>query len=115
MPVPSGFDTKVRLVSNTPIAASDLNTEISTQNGAGYTMIDLKFLDDDNAFLTFIRAGDPPLDAVTPQKIKLVAANQAALDLDNATEQALGYYPLVTYTTPAGLLFVQYVDYGSGS
>lgn len=112
MPLPTGFDTMVRLVSNVPIAAADLNGEIATQNGNGYACSGITFLDDDNALLVFIRAGDPPLDAVLPQKVNLVAATQVALDADKAAEVAGDNWPTSAYTTPAGLVFVMYTDYG---
>ncbi len=105
----------VRLVTNTPIAAADLNAELTTQNGAGYACGLLVFVDDDNALLHFTRAGDDPLDNVFPQKVNLVGLSQAALDADKATEEADDHWPTGVYTTPAGLVFVMYTDFGGGS
>ena|SRR5687767_3226441 len=115
MPLPTGFDTTIRLVTNTPIGAADLNGEISARNAAGYACGDIKFIDDDNALLFFTRAGDDPLDNVLPQKVNLVAMSQVALDADKATETANDYWPTGFFITPAGLIFVMYTDFGGGS
>jgi hypothetical protein len=115
MPLITGFDTKVRHVTNTPVGAADLNTEITTQNGNGYACGAIVFTDDNNALLFFTRAGDAPLDQVFPQKVNQVAATQVALDADKATEAGNDYYPTAVFTTPAGLLFVMYSDFGDGS
>lgn len=115
MPLATGFDTKVRLVTNSPVAAADINAEISTQNAAGYACGSIVFSDDDNALLFFTRAGDAPLDQVFPQKVNLVGLSQAALDADKATETADDWWPTGVFTTPAGLVFVLYSDFGGGS
>lgn len=115
MPLPTGFDTKVVHVTNTPVGAADLNAEISSGNAGGYACGAIAFADDDNALLFFTRAGDDPLDNVFPQKVNQVTVSQVAIDADKATEAANDYYPTATFTTPAGLLFIMYTDFGGGS
>jgi len=115
MPLPTGFDTKVRLVSNTPVGAAQLNAEITTQNGNGYACGAIAFVDDDNALLFFTKAGDGDLANVYPQKVNQVAATQVALDADKATEAGNDYFPTSVYTTPAGVVFVMYQDFTGGA
>lgn len=115
MPLPTGFDTKVVLVTNTPVGAADLNAELTAENAAGYACGSIVFTDDDNALMFFTRAGDDPLDNVFPQKVNQVTMSQVAIDADKATEVANDYYPTAIFTTPAGLLFIMYSDFGGGS
>ncbi len=105
MPVPPGFDNTVRRVNATPVAASDINTEISTQNTAGYYLTDIKFTDADNAFLLFVKDF---ADTLYPQKVNEVTQTQVALDADKTTEVADGYWPTGVFTTPGGALLVLY-------
>jgi hypothetical protein len=114
MPVPAGFDTLVRHITNTPIGASDLNTEIAAKNGDGYSVTDIKFADEDNAALVFVRAGDI-VPTVPPQKVNLVTLSQVALDADKAAEQP-DFWPTQVYITPTGAsVFVLYTDFSGGS
>jgi hypothetical protein len=105
MPIPTGFDNLVRRVTATPVTAADINTEISTQNGAGYWMTSLIFTNADNVFMLFAKN----LSGFTwPQKVNIVAQTQAALDADKATEEANGNYPTGVFATPGGDLIVFY-------
>lgn len=108
MPIPSGFDNTVRHVNATPIAASDINTELTTQNGAGYWCTDIKFSTADDAFLVFVKTDESTYGYPMLQKVNLVTQSQAALDADKATETANGYWPTGVFITPGGDLLVLY-------
>lgn len=107
MPIPTGFNNTVRLVSATPVVAADINTELATQNSAGYSMTSLVFIDSDNAALLFVKQ-DATYAEIGPQKVNLVAASQAAIDADKATEIATGYWPTGMFVTPGGDLLICY-------
>lgn len=105
MPIPTGFDNKIRRVTASPVAASDLNTEIAAQNTAGYWISDIKFTDANNAFLLVAKSFDT---TTWGQKVNLVTQTQAALDADKATEEGNGNYPTGVFVTPGGGLLVLY-------
>jgi hypothetical protein len=106
MPIPTGFDNQVRHISGSPVGASELNTEIAAMVDDDYYLTDLKFTDEDNAFLLFAKNLDP--NVTWGQKVNEVAGNQTALDADKATEEGNGFYPTGVFTSPNGTLFVFY-------
>lgn len=107
MPVPPGFDNTVRLVTGSPVGATEINAELATQNTANYWMTSLEFIDANNALLLFVKQ-DPAYITTQPQKVNLVTASQAALDADKATETADGYWPTGIFVTPSGATLVLY-------
>lgn len=107
MPIPAGFDNKVRLVTGSPITATEINAEIATQNTASYWLTSLEFIDANNALLLFGK-WDAVIGFLAPQKVNLVTATQAALDTDKATETASGYWPTGIFITPGGASLILY-------
>jgi hypothetical protein len=105
MPIPSGFDNMVRLVTGAPISATEINAELATQNAAKYWMTSLEFIDANNAVLLFGRMAEV-YGFTALQKVNLVAATQLAIDADKATEIAGGYWPTGLFITPGGLLIL---------
>jgi propanediol dehydratase large subunit len=108
MPIPAGFDNTVRYVNAVPVAAADLNAEIATQNAASFWMTDLKFVDNNNALLLFVKTDFVTLGYTAEQKVNLVALSQAAIDADKATEIAGGYWPTGIFPAPDGRVFILY-------
>jgi hypothetical protein len=108
MPIPAGFDNTVILVNATPVAASDINTEIATQNAADYVVSSIEFIDADNVALLFMKNDIATYGYSIDQKVNLVAANQAAVDADKAAEVVNGYWPTGIFVTPGGDLLVLY-------
>lgn len=106
MPTPPGFNNHVRRI-DTPTAAN-LNTEIAAQNLAEYWLTDIKFLDEDTAFLLFCKNSQSILGISYNQKVNEVAADQWSIDADKTTEQAIGYWPTGIFPTPGGTLLIGY-------
>jgi hypothetical protein len=114
MPLPTGFDTKITLLTATPIADTDINSILTTQNAAGYACGAITFVDDDNALLFFTRAGDAPLDQVIPQRVAEVAMTQLALNAEKAAQEADGYYTTSVFVVPvSGTVFVMYSGFNA--
>lgn len=107
MPIPAGFDNIVRLVTGSPVGATELNSEIATQNAAGYWMYGFYFVDANTAVLIFGKY-NAAYGYTANQKVNAVAANQAAIDADKATETASGYWPTGLVVTPGGSLMIAY-------
>lgn len=108
MPIPAGFDNTVRLVSAVPITAAALNAEIATQNAAQFWVTDIKFIDDDNATLLFVKTDFGTLGYDAEQKVNNVAVTQGAIDADKAAETPDGYWPTGMFPAPDGTLFILY-------
>lgn len=104
---PGFFDNTVIKIAASPIAASDINTELATQNAAGYWMTSLEFIDANNAVALFVKT-NTAVTAPVEQKVNLVTATQVALDADKATETADGWWPTGIFVTPGGGLLVLY-------
>lgn len=107
MPIPANFDNTVRVVTGSPVGATEINAELTTQNGAGYWLTSLVFVDANTALLLFVKT-DVIVGYGSPQKVNLVAANQAAMDADKVAETPGGYWPTGFYVTPGGDALVQY-------
>lgn len=107
MPIPTGFDNTVRLVTGAPVGASEINSELATQNGAGYWMTALTFIDANTASLLFVKVDTTYVDA-QPQKVNAVSANQSAADTDKAAETPDGYWPTGVFATPGGSFLILY-------
>lgn len=107
MPVPAGFDNIVRVVL--PVTAIDLNAEISTQNGAGYWLTDIKIMDSSVAALIFVRT-NAIYGYAAPQKINVVNMDQPDIDADAAIELPAGYVPTGIFLDPTtpGSIFILY-------
>lgn len=112
-PLPSGFDNKVRIVTNTPVVAADINAELTAQFALNYWCFNIIFTDADNAFMIFGRFND--LVEGAPQKVNLVAQTQAAIDADKTTQLIDGYYPTGLFATPDGDLLILYSQVALGS
>lgn len=108
MPIPAGFDNTVILVSATPVAASDINTEIAAQNGNDYAVSSMEFIDADNVALLFLKMDSATYGYPLDQKVNQVAATQAAIDADKAAEIANGYWPTGIFVTPGDDLLILY-------
>lgn len=107
MPIPSGFDNTIRVVTGSPVGATEINAELATQNAAGYWMTSLEFVDANTALLTFVK-NNAAYGYTADQKVNQVAANQSAMDADKATEILTGFWPTGTFVTPGGVALVQY-------
>jgi uncharacterized membrane protein YdbT with pleckstrin-like domain len=108
MPIPAGFNNTVRYVTNTPVAAADINAEIATQNGADYAVSSIEFINANEVVLLFLKMDSSIYGYSLSQKVNLVAANQAAIDADKAAEIVNGYWPTGMFITPAGALLILY-------
>lgn len=101
MPIPTGFDNKVVVVS--PITATDLNTALTTLNAAGYWVTDLRLSTSGDALLLACKTntGAGAYGYTADQKVNLVDIDQTALDADKATETGDGYWPTGIFIDPA--------------
>jgi hypothetical protein len=107
MPIPAGFDNTVRVVSGSPVGATEINAELATQNAAGYLMTSLEFHNAETCLLLFVKS-DPIYGYAIDQKVNLVDPDQTSIDADKTTEIALGYWPTGIFVNPSGDLFVGY-------
>ena len=107
MPIPSGFDNMARLVTGSPVGASDINAELATQNAASYWMTSLEFIDANTSVLLFGKF-NAAYGYTALQKVNAVTASQAAIDADKATEIAGGYWPTGLFVTHGGALLILY-------
>ena len=107
MPIPSGFDNMARVVTGGPVGATEINAELATQNAASYWMTSLEFVDANTAVILFGKF-NAAYGFTALQKVNAVAANQAAVDADKATEIAGGYWPTGIFVTPGGALLIGY-------
>jgi len=109
MPVPTGFDNKVRVTTDD---ATALNAEVATQNAADYLLFSVAFDGAGTALLLFGKNAGAAYVPTAPQKVNAVAATQGAVDADAATESADGYVPTGIFTngTTAYVLYQQLDD-----
>lgn len=114
MPVPPSFDNTVRVVTGSPVGATEINAELTTQNAAGYWLMSMEFVDTDTALLLFGK-NDASYGYTADQKVNLVAATQVAMDADKATETFDGYWPTGLFVTPGGDVLVLYQLIGTPS
>lgn len=114
MPIPAGFDNTVRLVTGSPVGASEINAELTTQNAAEYWATSLEFVDANNALLLFGKFDAAAYGYTQAQKVNLVSGSQAAIDADKATETASGWWPTGIFVTPGGAILILYQRIGSG-
>jgi hypothetical protein len=106
MPTPPGFNNTVIHVTFPTLGG--LNAVIEDQNNTGYWLTDLRFIGSTDAFLLFCKYNIGIYGYVADQKLNQVAANQASLDADKATENDSGYWPTGIFPTPDAELFVLY-------
>lgn len=110
MPVPPGYQTIIRIVTSP--SATALNSEISTQNDAGYTMGDLRFTDDlGTAILMFTKAtGYTPL----AQKVNEVNVDQTDINDDVAAEALDHNWPTGIFLYGDLSVFIAYTKLTDG-
>lgn len=113
MPIAAGFDSKVMHLNATPIAASDINTMLTAENGDDYSCTSIEFIDANNAVLLFLKSNSVAYGEPVNQKVNLVTASQAAIDTDKATEVALNFWPTGIFVTPGGGLLILYQELGA--
>lgn len=109
MASPPSFNNTVILVTGSPVGASEINTELTTQNAAGYWMTSMEFVDANNVVLLFVK-NNTAIVAPRDQKVNAVAVSQAAIDADKATEIAGGWWPTGIFVTPGAALLILYSE-----
>lgn len=108
MPVYPAFDNLVIRVTGSPIGATELNDEISDQNDTDHWLMDIKFKDENTAYLIFVKTDTTSYGQTVNQKVNEVADSQAAIDSDRTTELGNNYYQTGVFVSPNGTLFVFY-------
>jgi len=116
MPIYPTFNNKIIYITASPVAASDINSVLATQNTAGFWATDIRFTSANDAFILFVKTNTGAYGDSADQKVNLISGNQAALDADAGIEAGAGYYPTGIFPTPGGSLLVFYtlLDTGGG-
>lgn len=84
------YDNKIRVVNSN---ATDLNTEITTQNAANYWLQRVEFDEAGLAVMLFTKMSSAAFENPAPQKINELDIDQTDIDADIAAETPNGYYP----------------------
>ena len=103
----STVENIIRIVTGSPVAVADINTEIATQNAAGYQFTSLEYIDSDTVAVMFSKMPSGYYYDLA-QKLNLVTASQAAVDADIATEDANNFLPTGIFISDGGDLLVGY-------
>lgn len=113
MPVPSTYNSIVRLV--TPSDLATMNAEILAQNNADYWLTDIQFFDATTCLMLFGKTemaglSEDPLIQVLNQ----VTMTQVAIDLDVVTQFDGGYLATGIFPdTFNSILYINYANIGS--
>lgn len=106
MPVPTGFQNKVRV---TGLTTTDINAELASQNAAGWWLTDLRFTPGlGQAVLLLVNTSNPAYAATVPQKVNAVDIDQAAIDADIATEFVDHNWPTGIFVYDDATVYVLY-------
>lgn len=109
MPIPTGYSALVRIVDDN---ATDINTELSTQNGNGFWCSGMVFDGAGNALLHFAKYETGSFGS-NAQKVNAVNSNQTDINTDITSEDANGYIPTgVFFIGTQALIFYSLLDPG---
>lgn len=115
MPIPPGFDNRVRVLSSVDTAT--LNAELTTQNTAGYWFTNMMIDSSGSAVLLFSKSDFGILGFNGQQKMNQLSIDQEDIDHDAAAEVEDGYYPTGIFVDPTQptQVFVAYSLLSSGA
>ncbi len=112
MPVPPGFQNKVRV---TALNTTAINAELATQNAAGWWMTDLRFTPDlSQATLLLVNTNNPTYAATVPQKVNEVNLDQGDINDDIDTEAIEHNWPTGIFIHDDATVYILYSGLTSG-
>lgn len=113
MPVPSGFEIRLRIVA-TPSAAN-LNAELNTQLAAGFILNDLRLTPDlSTGIMQFTKTNADVYAYPVPQKINAVNIDQTDINDDIAAEALDHNWPTGIVVYDDTTVYIIYTGLTSG-